>query len=160
MPPNDVPRTIGLTMPRDIAERAHVVAPLRQVPGLRGTILASTIAPVVQKNDLSDIRQGRIGGSVDRVVEAGAAVKQQQCRLFPHDGTIRHQLGAFDVEEQAHPVDVYMHWPSLPCEHVSVGIGARSSGLIVSAGTLDHAAGDGRRMWKTSHIFGVLHHSM
>ena len=43
------------------------------------------------------------------MVEAGAAVQQQQGRLLPHGGTVRHQLRALDVEEQPHPVDEYPH---------------------------------------------------
>jgi hypothetical protein len=64
---------------------------------------------MVQIDDLSDIRQGRVGRLVDRVVEAGAAMKQQQRRLFSHGGTVRDELGALDVEKQPYPVDEDMH---------------------------------------------------
>ena len=40
-----------------IAERAHVVAPLRQVPAFPGTILASAVAAMIEIDDLGDISQ-------------------------------------------------------------------------------------------------------
>src|SRR6267378_8266527 len=83
---------------QDLAERMHVVAPLRQVPALSRAILASTIASMIEVDDLSDVGQRRIGGLVDRVVEAGAAMQEQQGRLFPHGGTVGHQLRTFDIE--------------------------------------------------------------
>ena len=99
-----------------IAEGAHVVAPLRQVPALARTILASAIAAVVQIDDLRDVGQTGIGGFVDRVVGAGAAVKHQQGRVFPHEGAIRDELSALDVEEQPDSVDEHIHGPaSLAC---------------------------------------------
>jgi hypothetical protein len=64
---------------------------------------------MIEVDDLSDVGQRRIGGLVDRVVEAGAAMQEQQGRLFPHGGTVGHQLRTFDIEEQPHPVDEYMH---------------------------------------------------
>ena len=48
-----------------VAERAHVVAPLRQMPALPGTILASAIAAMIEIDDLRDIGQGGVGGLVD-----------------------------------------------------------------------------------------------
>src|SRR5436190_10185085 len=94
---------------QDIAERAHVIAPLRQIPAFPGTVLASTIASMIQIDDLNDISQGRVCRLVDRVVEAGPAMKQQQCRLFSHHGTVRHQLRALNVEEKPHPIDEHLH---------------------------------------------------
>src|SRR6266436_8692014 len=98
-----------------IAECAYVVAPLLQVPAFARTILASAIASMIQIDDLRDIGQGRVGGLVDRMVEAGPAVKQEQCRLFPHHGTVRDQLRALDVEEQPNPIDADMHGLT-PCK--------------------------------------------
>jgi hypothetical protein len=92
-----------------IAECAYVVAPLLQVPAFARTILASAIASMIEIDDLRDIGQGRVGGLVDRMVEAGAAVEEQQCRFFPHDRTIWDELRALDIEEQPHPVDEHMH---------------------------------------------------
>ena len=87
----------------------HVIAPLRQVPARLRTILASTIAAMIEIDDLRDIRQGRVGRPVDRVVEAGTAMQQQQCRPFPHGRTVWNQFCSFNIEEQPHPVDEYPH---------------------------------------------------
>jgi hypothetical protein len=110
---------------QDIAERAHVIAPLRQVPAFPRAILASTIASMVEVDHLGNVGQGRIGGSVDRVVGAGATMEKEQGRLFPHGRTVRHQLRALDVEEQSHPVDEHVHGPNLlaskfPCQACQV----------------------------------------
>jgi hypothetical protein len=43
------------------------------------------------------------------VIEAGPAVKHEQGGLFPHHGTVRHELRALNVEEQPHPVDEHVH---------------------------------------------------
>jgi hypothetical protein len=94
---------------QDIAERAHVVAPLRQVPAFFGTILASAVAAMIQIDDLRDVGQSRVYRPVDRVVGARAAMKHEQCRLFPHGRTVRDELRALNIEEQPHPVDEYMH---------------------------------------------------
>ncbi len=56
---------------QDIAERAHVIAPLPQIPAFPGTVLASTIASMIQIDDLSDISQGRVCRLVDRVAKPG-----------------------------------------------------------------------------------------
>ena len=92
-----------------VAERAHVVAPLRQGPGLFGAILAAAIAAMVEVDDLGDLRQAAVVGLVDRMVGAGAAVEHQQGRLFPHGGTVGHETRAFDIEEQPHTVHEHMH---------------------------------------------------
>src|ERR1700682_3916831 len=100
---------------QDIAERAYVIAPLRQIPAFSRTVLASTIASMIQIDDLSDVSQGRVCRLVDRMVEAGPAMKQEQCRLFSHHGTVRDQLRALHVEEQPHPIDEHMHGLT-PCK--------------------------------------------
>jgi len=92
-----------------ITERAHVVAPLRQIPALPGAILAATVAAVVEIDDLGDVGQGRVGGPVDRVVGAGPAMQHQQDRLFPHRRAVGDEFHAFDIEEQPHPVHRYVH---------------------------------------------------
>ena len=109
-----------------ITERAHVVAPLRQIPALPGAILAATVAAMVEIDDLGDVGQGRVGGPVDRVVGAGSAMQHQQHRLFPHHRPVRNQLRALDIEEQPHPVHRYVHEraPSI-CER-SAGPGGLS----------------------------------
>ena len=92
-----------------VAERAHVVTPLRQIPALPRAILAAAVATVVEIDDLGDVSQGGIGRPVDRMVGAGTAMKHQQHRLFPHDRPVRNQLRALDIEEQPHPVHGYVH---------------------------------------------------
>jgi hypothetical protein len=72
------------------------------------------------------------------------------------------QLAALNVEEQPHPVNEYMHGQA-SLRQVSLRIDDRSvwpSRLIVSQATLDHTAGNQRRIWDASHIFGVLDLSM
>ena len=104
MPPNDAPSTIGSTMPSDVAERAHVVAPLRQIPALPGTILASAVAAVVEIDDLGDVGQGGVGGPVDRVVGSRGRHEAAAGSAFPAcAGPSRHQLRALDIEEQRAP---------------------------------------------------------
>jgi hypothetical protein len=94
-----------------VAECAHIVAPLRQVPALAWAVLAAAIAAMVEIDDLGDIGQGRIGRPVDRVVEAGSAMQHQQHRLFPHHWAVGQQFRAFDIEKQPHPVHGYVHRP-------------------------------------------------
>src|ERR1700681_1808203 len=53
----------------------HVIAPLRQVPARLRVTLAATIAAMNEIDDLRNIRQGRVGRLVDRVVEAGTAMQ-------------------------------------------------------------------------------------
>jgi hypothetical protein len=96
---------------QSVAERPDVIAPLRQIPALARTILAAAIAAMVEIDDLGDIGQARIGWPVDRVVGAGSAMQHEQCRLFPHHGTVRDQPCALDVEEQPHAVDEHIHGP-------------------------------------------------
>jgi hypothetical protein len=68
---------------------------------------------MIEMDNLTNIRQGRVGG-LDRVIEAEATMKQEQCRLFPAQRD-RHQLRAFNVEEQAHTFTktCMTHSPSL-----------------------------------------------
>jgi hypothetical protein len=85
------------------------------------------------------------------MVEAGATMKQKQCGLFPHSGTVRHQLRTLNIEKQPHPIDEYMHGLA-PCEF-AIRLAkplACLEGILVD---LRHeTSGSG-----TSHIFGVLH---
>ena len=92
-----------------IAEGADVVAPLRERPALPRPVLAAAVAAMIEIDDLGDVRQGRIGRAVDRMVGAGTAMQQQQCRLFPHDGPVGHELRALDIEEQPYPVHRHVH---------------------------------------------------
>src|SRR3712207_2605567 len=62
---------------QDLAERAHVIAPLRQGPSLLRPGLAAAIPSMVEIDDLRDIRQGRECRLVDRMVEAGASMEEK-----------------------------------------------------------------------------------
>ena len=64
---------------------------------------------MVEIDDLGDIGQGGVGRPVDRMVDAGAAMKHQQDRLFPHHRAVGDELRALDIEEQPHPVHGYVH---------------------------------------------------
>jgi hypothetical protein len=83
----------------DVAEGAHVVAPLREIPAFARAVLAPAVAAMVEIVDLGGIGQGGVGGLIGRMVEAGTAMEEEQGRLLPHHGTIRGKLGALDVEE-------------------------------------------------------------
>ena len=43
------------------------------------------------------------------MVDAGAAMQQQQDRLFPHHRAVGDEFRALDIEEQPHPVHGYVH---------------------------------------------------
>ena len=92
-----------------VAERAHVIAPLRQIPALARAVLAAAVAAMVEIDDLGDIGQGGVGRPVDRMVGAGAAMQHQQHRLFPHHRAVGDEFRALDIEEQPHPVHRYVH---------------------------------------------------
>jgi hypothetical protein len=94
-----------------IAKCAHVVAPLRQMPAFPWPILASAIAAMIEVDDLRDIGQGGVGGLVDRMVEAGTAMKQEQGRPLAHGGAFGHKLRALDIEEQPDAVHGHVHVP-------------------------------------------------
>jgi hypothetical protein len=92
-----------------LAERMHVVAPLREIPARARAVLAAAIAAMVEIDDLGNIGQSRIGRPVDRVIGAGAAMQHQQHRLFPHQWAVGNEFRALDIEEQPHPVHGYVH---------------------------------------------------
>src|SRR6267143_6242312 len=85
-----------LRNPEDVAESTHVVAPLRQGPGLLRTGFTAAISTMIQEDDLRDIGQSREPRLVDRMVKAGATVEEDQRRLVPHAATVRHEAGALD----------------------------------------------------------------
>lgn len=88
-----------------LAERVHVVAPLRQGPGLAGAGIAAAISAMVQEDDLRDVGQGREPRLVDRVVKAGPAVQEDQRRLLPQGATLRHETGTLDIKKESHTID-------------------------------------------------------
>src|SRR3989442_3954692 len=91
--------------PKHFTNRAHVVAPLREGPGLTRTGIAAAIPALVQEDDLRDIREGREPRFVNRMVEAGATVEEDQHRLLPHGATVRHEAGALDIKKESHAID-------------------------------------------------------
>ena len=92
-----------------LAERAHVIAPLRQVPAFARPVLAAPVAAMVEIDDLGDVGQRGVSRPVDRMIGAGAAMQHEQGRLLPHDRSIGGEFATLDVEEQAHPVHGYVH---------------------------------------------------
>ena len=134
-----------------VAECAHVVAPLRQIPALARAVLATAVAAVIEIDDLGDVGQSRVGGPVDRMVGAGSAMQHQQHRLFPHHRPIGDKLRALDIEEQPHPVHGYVHEQALP-RFVNAPPGPTAC-LEADTKPYRNAAS---RIGNASHIFGVL----
>jgi len=66
---------------------------------------------MVQEDSLRNIRQGRERRLVNRMVEAGATVEEDQRGLLPHGSTIRHQAGTLDVKKESYAVDENLHAP-------------------------------------------------
>jgi hypothetical protein len=107
------PEHNGINDAQSVAEGADVVAPLRERPSLRGTVLAASVAAVIEIDDLGDVGQCGVGRTVDRMVGAGAAMKQEQCRLFLHARPVGDEFRALDIEEQPYPVHRHVHDPAL-----------------------------------------------
>ncbi len=92
-----------------LAEGVYVVGPLRERPRLRRAGIAAAVAAMVEIDDLGDIGQGGVGRLVNRMVEAGAAMKQEERRLFPHRRAVGDEFRALDIEEQPHAVHRHVH---------------------------------------------------
>jgi hypothetical protein len=92
-----------------VAEGAHVIAPLGQIPVLLRAVLAAAVAAMVEIDDLGNVGQGGVGRPVDRVVGAGVAMQHQQHRSFPHRRAVGDEFRALDIEEQPPPVHRYVH---------------------------------------------------
>jgi hypothetical protein len=92
-----------------VAEGAHVVPPLIEVPALRLAAIAAAVAAVVQVDHLRGV--GELGEErlEARVVEAGSPVQQQQRRSLAHQGPIGQEPGPLHVEEQPHVVYLHAH---------------------------------------------------
>src|SRR6476620_9187482 len=84
--------------PERLAEGAYLVAPLREIPAFLRSGIPAPVAAVVEVDDLRNIRQRRVSGLVERMVEPGTAMQQQERRLLAHDRSVRHKLGALDIE--------------------------------------------------------------
>ncbi len=83
-----------------LAKRAHVVAPLREIPFRRIAAIAAPVAAMVEIHDLRGLREPREVGLEVRMVEARAAVQQDNRRHLAHLRAVGPQLRAFNVEEQ------------------------------------------------------------
>jgi hypothetical protein len=107
-PPNEVPKTIGRSIPRT-SQRVQVVGPLVEVPPFRCPGLAAAVPPVVVVHDLGDLSQRRITRLEGCVVESRAAVHDDDRRPLPHGHSVRYELGTVDVDEEPHVTDGNEH---------------------------------------------------
>ena len=92
-----------------VAERAQVVAPLRQIPFLGIAAIAAAVPAMIEIDDLRYLGQPREVGLEVRMVEAGAAVQEDDRRHLAHHGAVGPQLRAFYVEEQSDVANIYAH---------------------------------------------------
>ena len=92
-----------------VAEHPHIVAPLRQIPVGRVSVLAAAIAAVVEVDDLCDVGEGRERRLEKAVVEARPPMQQQDGGPLAHRRPIRHEAKAFHIEIQAYAVHADKH---------------------------------------------------
>ena len=64
---------------------------------------------MIEIDDLRYLGQPREVGLEVRMVEAGAAVQEDDGRHLAHHGAVGPQLRAFDVEEQSDVANIYAH---------------------------------------------------
>ncbi len=81
----------------------------RQGPALLRARLAAPVGAMVEEDDLRDVGQGREPRLVDRVIQAGPSVQEDERRLLTHGGSVGHETGAFDVEEEPDAIDEHVH---------------------------------------------------
>src|SRR5262245_46910852 len=77
--------------PQRRAEADDVITPLRQRPGVLCSPIAATVPAVIKADDWGDVGQRRVGGLIERVIEARPSMQQQERRLLAQDGALRHQ---------------------------------------------------------------------
>ena len=75
-------------MPSASQKRAHVVGPHVEVPIRAVAPVAAAVAAMIEVHDLRDIRELPVGRLEQRVIEAGAAVQEQQGRPLAHLGAV------------------------------------------------------------------------
>ncbi len=92
-----------------LAKRAHIVAPLREIPLRRIAVIAAAVAAMVEIHDLRSLCEPRKVGLEVRMVEAGAAVQQDYRRHLAHLRAVGPQLRAFNIEEQTNVANFYAH---------------------------------------------------
>ena len=111
-----------------VAEVAHVVAPLGEVPLLGRAAIAAAVAAVVEVDELRRVGERRESGLVRRVIEAGTAVQQQQRRPLAHRGSVGDELRAVDVEEEPDVADLDVHGRIVQQERARVQRADRRAG--------------------------------
>ena len=92
-----------------LAKRAHIVAPLREIPFRRIAVIAAAVPAMVEIDDLRSLREPREVGLEVRMVEARAAMQQDDRRHLAHLRAVGPQLRAFHIEEQSNVTNLYAH---------------------------------------------------
>ena len=87
------------------AERSEIVCPLVERPALAGAVFAAPVAAVVVVHELSDVAERCVHRLKGRVIEARAAVNEDDSRTLAHGVAVGNQLGAVDIDEQSYAVD-------------------------------------------------------
>src|SRR5689334_22255860 len=126
----------------DFAKGADVVRPLIKRPQRWIATFAATVAAMVEIDELRDFCERSEAWLEHRMVEAGAAVQQEQRRLLPQTRSIHRQLFAIHIEEQPYPVDRDVH-SYLPESAIESGPGLRQGRAIsppAVSGTPDSTA--------------------
>ncbi len=91
----------GLDDAQRVAQAHDVVGEGIQRPLLGRPAIAAAVAAVVVVDHLCDVGEAAEVRPEARVVEAGAAVKQQQRGLLAQHRTVGHELRALDVEVES-----------------------------------------------------------
>ena len=95
--------------PEGFTECLHIVAPLSERPQRWVAMVAATVAAVVKHDELRDLGEWRECRLEHGMIEPWSTVQQQHSWPLTHSKAIRNKLLAYDVEEQAHTVDHYVH---------------------------------------------------
>jgi hypothetical protein len=96
-----LPQHDGLDDAQRVAQAHDVVGEGVQRPLLRRPAVAAAVAAVVVVDHLRDVGHAAEERPEGGVVEAGAAVQQEQGRLLAQHRAVGHVLRAFDVEVEA-----------------------------------------------------------
>src|SRR6266852_5903206 len=92
-----------------VAETVNVVAPGFQIQSVGSTPIAAAIAAMVQVNELRDLGQHRKVGLENRMIEARAAMEQDNSGHLAHSRTVGPQPGAFDIEKEPAITNIHTH---------------------------------------------------
>lgn len=104
-----LPQNDRLFDPKRVAKRAHIVAPLRERPGLGIARNAPPIAAMVDVDHLRDVGERVERAAQARMIEPRPAMHDDEGRLLAHRGPVRRKLRPHDVEENALPAQVDEH---------------------------------------------------